>query len=101
MTEDPGDRPLIRIMRLRYDGRCACGAEVPAGTRAGWNSAQKTVTCLDCLEQQPVDLPAGESDAASNGVVQLSLQDRAQRDAGASLAAEYRRRMARREDRVK
>lgn len=101
MTEESEDRPLIRIMRLRYDGRCACGAEVPAGTRAGWSSAQKTVTCLDCLERQPMEVPAGESDAASNGVVQLSLQDRAQRDAGASLAAEYGRRMARREDRVK
>lgn len=48
-----------------------------------------------------MEVPAGEPDAASSGVVQLSLQDRAQRDAGASLAAEYGRRMAKREDRVR
>jgi len=39
-----------RVIRLRYAGRCGCGARLPAGSRARWDSEERTVTCLDCLD---------------------------------------------------
>jgi hypothetical protein len=90
----------VRLMRLRYAGRCKCGAEVPAGTRAGWSSAHKTVTCPDCLERQAMHRPENELPVLPDEISEPTLRERAQRDAGASLAAEYERRMARREERV-
>src|SRR5665811_298720 len=39
-----------RVIRLRYAGRCGCGAQLPAGSTAGWNADAHSVTCLDCLK---------------------------------------------------
>ena len=37
------------IIRLRYAGTCSiCGAALPASTKAHWDKAAKTVTCLAC-----------------------------------------------------
>ncbi len=104
VTESEPRQAAIKMMRLRYAGRCDCGAEVPAGTRAGWDAAHKAVVCPDCLaalepdQAAPPEVPA---DTETEEPPAPSLRDRAQRDAGASLAAEYDRRMARREDRVR
>ena len=40
-----------RVIRLRYAGRCGCGAQLTAGSRASWDSEARTVTCLDCLNR--------------------------------------------------
>jgi hypothetical protein len=48
-----------REWTLRYPGRCrTCGAELPAGTRARWDSDTKRVTCLSCASRPRPD-PAG------------------------------------------
>ena len=39
------------VIRLRYAGRCGCGAQLTPGTRAGWDADARTVTCLDCLNR--------------------------------------------------
>ncbi len=45
----------VKTMRLRYDGACAgCETPQPAGTRAHYLPATKTVRCLDC---GPTDAP--------------------------------------------
>lgn len=53
-----------RALRLRYDSRCRdCGAPLPAGTRARWNSTSRTTRCLACPPAAssacptPADLP--------------------------------------------
>ena len=38
-----------RVISLRYAGRCGCGARLPAGSRARWDSDERTVTCIACL----------------------------------------------------
>ena len=73
-------------MRLRYAGTCQCGTQLPAGTEAGWDAANRRVICTTCL---------------TPGATAPSLNERAAADAGASLQKEYDRRMARREARVK
>jgi hypothetical protein len=42
-----------RLIKLRYAGRCSCGAQLRPGTRAGWDAERRTVTCLDCLNLDP------------------------------------------------
>lgn len=38
-------------MALRRDDRCSvCDAALPAGTRAQWDSAAKSVTCVECVD---------------------------------------------------
>lgn len=38
-----------RVIRLRYAGRCGCGAHLSPGSKAVWDAEARTVTCLDCL----------------------------------------------------
>lgn len=101
MTETQEGPSSVRLMRLRYPGKCDCGAEVDAGTRAGWDTERRAVVCPTCLKEdgeanaQEVAQPMAEPEPRQ------SLQERAEQDAGASLAAEYERRMARREERVR
>jgi hypothetical protein len=38
-----------RVIKLRYAGRCGCGAHLPAGSKARWDPDARTVTCLNCL----------------------------------------------------
>jgi hypothetical protein len=48
MTDTPA-APRERELRLRYDGRCRdCGASLPAGTRAWWDSGARTTRCVTC-----------------------------------------------------
>jgi hypothetical protein len=63
----------MRAITLRRADRCAaCGTELAAGSRAAWDAAARTVTCLACLP--PAENPI----------------DRGQ--AGASVARTYQRR---------
>ncbi|MCY7287162.1 MAG: NERD domain-containing protein [Cryobacterium sp.] len=80
MSDSGGDD--IKTMRLRYAGTCACGAPVPAGTQAGWNTSTRSVICPDCLAS--TDDMAVESGTA-----------------GASLRREHERRVTKRESRIR
>ena len=52
------------VIRLRYVGACSvCGVTLPAATKAHWDKATKTVTCLECgtvVEGQDLADPAVE-----------------------------------------
>lgn len=78
--------PAKRLKLRRADRCIVCGAELPAGVLASWDSDTRSVTCTPCLEiGTPVpraDEPAPEID---RGVP------------GASLAREYERRRTKRE----
>lgn len=83
-------------MRLRYAGVCrVCGAALPAGTEAIYESGTRTVRCLECAgearETMSPDLesPGDESPAAESGV------------AGSSARREYERRKAKDEERLR
>lgn len=39
---------LPEVIRLRYAGRCSCGATVARGERAGYVRAERRVVCLAC-----------------------------------------------------
>lgn len=110
MTQPNGD---IKVMSLRYDGVCACGAVVTAGTRAGYDRTAKKVVCPACLSAsnsavQPVGRhesvgapePAGTADVAPPAAPEMpttgppSVQSGR---AGASAIAEFERRSAKRE----
>lgn len=81
---DLGD-PDIRIIRLRYPGRCSCGAVLDVGLRAAYDDARRRVICADCLNARkrasvspPASPPAGV--------------------AGASAVREYKRRVAKHDE---
>lgn len=83
-------------MRLRYAGACRlCGAYLPAGTEAIYESELKTIRCLACAtkatETMPPDLepPCDESVSAEAGV------------AGSSARREYERRKAKDEEKLR
>ena len=77
-----------RVLTLRRADRCvACAADLPAGTRATWDAAERTVTCLSCTEL--------------TSVAQSSAEFLERGAAGASAAREYERRSTAREDRIR
>jgi hypothetical protein len=103
----------VKRMRLRYDGTCACGTAVPAGTAAGYDRAAKRAVCPSCLDAampaaEPVlnastDSPAssptgsvGHASPSSEAVVAVATGR-----AGGSARAEHARRAARREQRIR
>jgi hypothetical protein len=48
----------MKKMRLRYAGACRlCGASLPAGTEAIYESETKTVRCLECATETPETTP--------------------------------------------
>lgn len=73
----------VKIMSLRRDGECACGALVPRGARAGWHRTRRTVICASCLQ---IEVPPAPIDMGTPG---------------GSLDREYIRRKANREQRVR
>jgi hypothetical protein len=98
-------------MRLRYAGRCGCGVEVAAGTRAGWDRTARSVLCPACLAAIPGSVPietrrepgiesATESEAGftdhgpDSGMIVSG-------PAGGSAQREYERRKDRREQRIR
>lgn len=85
------------IIRLRYPGTCSvCGAALPASTKAHWDKAVKTVTCLAC------SAAAAEGEDPANLVVELpsvppALIKPESGGAGASAQKEFERRHQKRE----
>jgi len=54
MTESTAEKATPgsgRVIRLRYAGRCGCGAQLAPGSSARWDPRARTVTCLDCLNR--------------------------------------------------
>ena len=47
-----------RVIRLRYAGRCGCGAQLPVGSKAFWDAGARTVTCLGCIHRLDADASA-------------------------------------------
>jgi Fe-S cluster biogenesis protein NfuA len=86
---------LMKQMRLRYAGACRlCGASLPAGTEAIYESETKTVRCLECAteatETTPdLEPPCDESLSTGSGV------------AGSSARREYERRKAKDEEKLR
>jgi hypothetical protein len=83
-------------MALRRSDRCAvCSHDLPAGTRAEWNSELKEVICLDCVASRPAT-PAGtppggpEQVAPADEPIDVGV-------AGVSARKEYARRQAKRD----
>lgn len=94
----------VKVMRLRYAGTCVCGAAVPAGAMAGWNSAARQVICARCLDastDSEVNEPAAFAPTPVEANPGQERAELAQSNAGASLTQEYERRMARRDERVR
>ena len=82
-------KPVIKVMRLRYSGTCLCGASVSAGERAGWDREARQVVCIVCLEST-------EPTGGVTGLIPPQVDA-----AGVSLRAEYERRAEARELRVR
>jgi Nuclease-related domain len=58
-----------RVIRLRYAGRCGCGARLPAGNKACWDAGARTVTCLDCLNGDDAAVAAVPEGSAPGTVI--------------------------------
>jgi hypothetical protein len=85
----------VRVMALRRPGTCECGAQLAAGTQAGWDRELRVVVCMDCLmdvtaEASPPELPEEPSP------LEVDIGD-----PGGSLQAQYERRAGAREARVR
>ncbi|MUU73518.1 NERD domain-containing protein [Pseudarthrobacter sp. GA104] len=83
-------------MRLRYAGACrGCGASLPAGTEAIYESETKTVRCVECATEATeimspdLEPPGDEPSANESGV------------AGSSARREYERRKAKDEEKLR
>jgi len=104
----------IKVMSLRYDGVCACGSTVVAGTRAGYDHSAKQVVCLACLaaaglpgegvaQHEAISAPqAPRSTGVSSDTAPATPADAASVPvesgrAGASAIAEFERRSSKRE----
>ena len=87
MPQD-SDTDQVKVLPLRRDDTCVtCGADLRAGTKAGWESATRTVTCLPCLDQAPAP-----SDAPESAPVSPSHAPIERGTPGASVAREAERR---------
>ena len=68
MTDGTADKARPgsgRVIRLRYAGRCGCGAQLAPGSSARWDSRVRTVTCLDCLNRDAATALAVPDSGAS------------------------------------
>src|SRR3954469_22637975 len=88
----------VKRMRLRRDCVCSCGAPVAAGTAAGWDVGARVVVCPGCLGAPDRHEVSGPPQPTQGGRrVDAAPDGRA----GGSAQAEYERRKARRERRVR
>jgi hypothetical protein len=88
---EPDDIGIMasRMLNLRRDDVCCeCGCALPAGSRARWDAARRTVTCVACVQAGPVAAKSTEPEL-----------DRGR--PGASAAREYQRRRHNREARTR
>lgn len=104
-----GSGPLaLKIMTLRRPDRCRCGVQLEAGQRAAWNRVTRTVLCLACAEAIAASprqaLPQGP-EFVPDPVVEHAAEAKPTPldtgSAGGSAQAEFERRHARREARVR
>jgi hypothetical protein len=96
MSADPtGPAAAMKILTLRRADRCACGAEIAAGERAGWNRSTRTVVCLPCASADVVPAQAPPPPATPESTA-IDLGQ-----AGASAQAEFARRHDKREARIR
>lgn len=104
----------VKQMALKRADRCReCGAELPVGARAEWNSDLRVVTCVPCVEARP-PAPMAPSDemaapapppgsVSSESVDSVVEEGPAPIDVGvpgASARQEHQRRQAKRERRI-
>ncbi|MET3933599.1 nuclease-related domain-containing protein [Arthrobacter sp. OAP107] len=85
----------MKKMRLRYAGACRlCGASLPAGTEAMYESETKTVRCLECATETPETAPhlkrVGDNSLSTESGI-----------AGSSARREYERRKAKDEEKLR
>jgi hypothetical protein len=118
---DTATKPA-RVMSLRRAGSCAsCGVALPAGSKARWDPAPRTTTCLACCDAvseagEPVTVTTATVEGSSIAepdtrlaVIPVSPPPPAQDEspvaeagnAGGSAQREYERRKGRREARVR
>lgn len=81
---DLGD-PDIRMIKLRYPGRCACGIVLDVGVRAAYDDARRRVICDGCLAERKRPTVSSPSTPPAPGMP------------GASAVREYERRVAKRD----
>lgn len=89
----------VKVLSLRRPDTCvACSVALPAGTRAAWDAASRTVRCLACAEaigSGPATHSIDPEPAATPAVPR-------QRDAaGASAQRQYEKRSRRREEQIR
>jgi hypothetical protein len=96
-SADAGVEPggPIKVMKLRYAGKCCCGQQLAAGSRAGWNSLTRAVICEHCLALSTSPAPVSQSLER-----RLPVEVDVGRP-GASLARQYHQRAAQREARIR
>jgi len=95
-----------RVIRLRYAGRCGCGAHVPVGSKAFWDAGARTVTCLGCIHRLDADASASAEHSrallADNALLRTDSETSAAipprpGTAGGAAGREYQRRKDRRD----
>lgn len=70
------DTAVVKVLALRRADTCTgCGAELPAGTKAAWDAAARTVRCVPCTT--PADsAPTGFPTTAGPTHWQVSTSSR-------------------------
>jgi Nuclease-related domain len=92
-----GGEPVgpVKVMTLRYAGKCGCGQQLSAGSRAGWNSSTRSVVCESCLTPtNPPELRPVQPEPRLPVGVDIGRP-------GASLVRQYDKRVAQRDARVR
>jgi hypothetical protein len=86
------------VIRLRYATTCkVCGTTLPVSTKAHWDKAAKTVTCLECGGPTLESVAARDSSAESPPLPFAPVRPESGR-AGSSAQREYERRHEKREE---
>lgn len=98
--------PTKRMALKRADVCVDCASELPAGTKAEWNSDQRSVTCMPCVDARSAP-PTDISDAAAVEAGPPSFEQPEPNSTpidlgvpGASARKEHQRRQARHEKRI-
>lgn len=96
--------PTKRIALKRDDTCVECDTELPAGSKAEWDSDQRTVTCLTCVDARPAP-PTGTAAAPPAPVPPPPINEPEPPPIdvgvpGASARKEHQRRQAKHEKRI-
>lgn len=92
----------MKVLALRRPDSCAtCSRALAVGDRAGWDSATRSVRCMNCVDgaaATPEPQPQSQPGTAAGPRIPEAVP---QQRAGASAQHEYQRRSSRREDRIR